>query len=63
MVVSSIGKMIRISFCWVIESSSLYSPFELVYGMKARLPLELDLPMHTYQGDEGIMRWKRWCKT
>ena len=37
-----------------IQSSTLYSPFELVYGVKARLPIELDLPMHTYQGDEGI---------
>ena len=37
-----------------IQSSTLYSPFELFYGVKARLPIELDLPMHTYQGDEGI---------
>lgn len=37
-----------------IQSSTLYSPFELVYGVKARLPIESDLPMHTYQGDEGI---------
>ena len=37
-----------------IQSLSLYSPFEIVYGMKARLPIELDLPMHTYQGYECI---------
>ena len=37
-----------------IQSSMLYSLFELVYGMKARLPIKLDLPIHTYQRDEGI---------
>ena len=37
-----------------IQSLSIYSPFEIVYGMKARLPIELDLPMHTYQGYECI---------
>ena len=35
-----------------MQSSSLYSPFELVYGVKARLPIELDLPTHTFQQDE-----------
>ena len=45
-----------------IQSSSLYSPFELVYGMKARLPIELDLPVHTYQGDEGIKAMEKVVK-
>ena len=35
-----------------IQSSSLYSPFELVYGVKARLPIELDLLPHTCQADK-----------
>ena len=35
-----------------IQSSSLYSPFELVYGVKARLPIELDLPPHKFQADK-----------
>ena len=34
------------------QSSSLYSPFELLYGVKARLPIELDLPPHKCQNDK-----------
>ena len=46
--------LILLGYCSSIQSSTLYSRFELVYGVKARLPIELDLPIHTYQGDEGI---------
>ena len=35
-----------------IQSSSLYSSSELVYGVKARLPIELDLPPHKCQADK-----------
>ena len=35
-----------------MRTSSLYSPFELVYGVKARLPIELDLPPHKCQADK-----------
>ena len=35
-----------------IQSSSLYYPFELVYGVKARLPIEFDLPPHKFQADQ-----------
>ena len=35
-----------------MQSSLLYSPFELVYGVKASLPIEIDLPTHTLQQDQ-----------
>ena len=36
--------LILLGYRSFMQSSSLYSPFELVYGVKARLPIELDLP-------------------
>ena len=44
--------LILLGYRLSMQSSSLYSPFELVYGVKARLPIELDLPTHTFQQDE-----------
>ena len=42
----------RLSFIHTIIFNSLYSPFELVYGVKARLPIELDFPPHKCQADK-----------
>ena len=39
-------------FCLVIAHPYNYPPFELMYGMKARLPIELDLPPHKCQDDK-----------
>ena len=38
--------LILLGYLSSMQSSSLYSPFVLVYGVKARLPIELDLPTH-----------------